>query len=77
MQTFSDFFYLDVRLPNDSKLSFPAAAETAAYVVNGRVQIDEQSVECYSMAVIRKCHSLNLHAAEESRVMLLAKGTPM
>lgn len=76
VKTHSELFYLDVKLPQGSRLSFPAHGEAAVYLAEGRVNLEGQALSPFSMAVIRKCETLAIEAAEASRVILLG-GQPV
>jgi len=76
VKTHSELFYLDVKLPQGSRLNFPAHGEAAVYLAEGNVNLEGQALSPFSMAVIRKCETLAIEASEPSRVMLLG-GQPV
>lgn len=77
VKVYSDLFYLYVKLPKGSKMTFPLEGrEGAAYIVNGCVHVNEKQIDQYAMAVGKKCGSLVLYALEDSEVMLLG-GKPV
>ena len=71
----SDIFYLDARLERGGRLRLDAEGrETAVYVASGRVRIDGEDVETYSLAVGKVGAALDIEALEPSRLMLLGGG---
>ena len=76
VQTHSPLFYYELKMPKGSALKIPPQAETAAYVVDGKITVDGVDVEQYSMAVSKKCQPLFLEAGTNSRVMILG-GEPV
>lgn len=68
----SPTFYLDVQLEAAAKIQLPEEHEERAfYVVSGRVRVGEREFEPRTLAVARPGRSVELHALEPSRVMLL------
>lgn len=68
----SDIFYVYARFPKGKKLIIPAEGrESAAYIVTGKLLINQQEVDQYSMAVCHRGEELALEAQEDSQVMLL------
>jgi redox-sensitive bicupin YhaK (pirin superfamily) len=68
----SDLFYLDVNLPQGSELHLPCdGREGAVYLVNGRVEAGDVTLEPYSMAVGHTGEPLVVKALTDSRFMLL------
>ena len=76
VKTFSDLFYLDLKMPAGSQFEMPAYGEAAAYVVEGHATVDDQEVPVYSMAVIKKCQQISIKAVEQSRLMIIG-GSPV
>jgi len=75
--THSELFYLEGRFPAGAKLDFPAHGnEAAVYVVAGKVKVDGQDVEPYSMVVAKKGDDMTIEAQEPSHVMILG-GQPV
>ncbi|MNL24136.1 hypothetical protein D3C87_1455590 [compost metagenome] len=73
----SDLFYMELKMPKGSRFIFPAdGREAAAYIVSGQVQIEDQSVGPYIMAVVEQCKDLVIEAKEDSHVMLIG-GKPV
>ena len=68
----SDLFYLFVKLPKGTQMTFPLAGrEGAAYIVDGSVRINEKQIDQYAMAVGKQCGRLLLEALKDSQIMLL------
>jgi redox-sensitive bicupin YhaK (pirin superfamily) len=68
----SDLFYVDVKIPKGEALHFPLGGrEGAAYLVEGSVAINEQSINQYAMAVAKKGGNLTIEAHTDTRLMLL------
>lgn len=68
----SDLFYLDAYLPKDSELQLPCdGREGAVYLVSGKVDVGEVTLEPFSMAVGHIGEPLIITAHEASRFMLL------
>lgn len=73
----SDLFYLDVKFPKGTKLTFPLhGREGAAYIVDGCVHINNQKIDKWDMAVGKRCGSLIIEALDDSHLMLLG-GKPV
>jgi redox-sensitive bicupin YhaK (pirin superfamily) len=72
VQVHSDLFYLDVLLPKGGSLHLPCdGREGAVYLVSGKVDVAEITLEPYTMAVGQVGESLTVNAQEASRLMLL------
>lgn len=72
VRTFSNMFYLEVKLPQGAQFTFPAEGrEAAAYVVKGQVQIENETVEPFVMAVAKTGKDLRMTASEDSHLMIL------
>ncbi|CAN5287256.1 pirin family protein [soil metagenome] len=68
----SDLFYLYVKMPKETQMTFPLdRREGAAYVVDGSVCINEKQIDKYAMAVGKQCSNLVIEALEDSQIMLL------
>ncbi len=68
----SEIFYVDIKMPKGSQLSFPLEGrEGAIYVVKGKVNVNEKIIYQYAMAVGRKCGTLAIDALEDTQIMLL------
>lgn len=77
VRVYSDLFYLDVILPKGNSLHLPCdGREGAVYLVNGSVDVEEASLDPYSMAVGNLGEPLTIEAKETSRLMILG-GTPV
>ena len=64
--------YLELRMPAGSEIEIPADYdERAAYVVEGDVRIDAESLGAGLMAVAREGKALRLSATEDSHVMIV------
>lgn len=73
----SDLFYLDVHMPKSARLSMPIQnRESAAYIVHGKIQIDNQQIERCNMAVVKQRTEITFEALENTRIMLLG-GKPL
>lgn len=73
----SDLFYLDVFLPKGGILHLPCdGREGAVYLVSGKVDVGEITLEPYTMAVGHIGEPLTLKSQESSRLMLLG-GKPV
>lgn len=68
----SDLFYLYVKMPKGSQLTFPLQGrEGAAYVVAGNIKVNGLHIDQYAMAVGKQCGNLRIEAQEDSEIMLL------
>ena len=77
VKTHSDLFYLEIKIPKGHRFRFPAdGREAAAYVVTGLVQIENQAVSPFTMAVAQKNKDLEIEAIENSHIMVLG-GEPV
>jgi redox-sensitive bicupin YhaK (pirin superfamily) len=76
VQTHSPLFYVELLMPKGSQITFPAHGEAAAYVAEGSVRVDDQQVDLHAMAVIKKCHNLEIEALEDSRILIIG-GEPV
>jgi redox-sensitive bicupin YhaK (pirin superfamily) len=75
--TFSDMFYLDVRLPAGASATLPNDhEERAVYVADGAVTIAGETYTAGNMAVLTPGTDVAIEAAGNSRAMLLG-GEPM
>lgn len=73
----SDLFYLDVHLAKGNSLNLPCdGREGAVYLVSGKVDVGEVTLEPYTMAVGLIGEALTVKAHESSRLMLLG-GRPV
>lgn len=74
----SDMFYFEARLKPGQKIKLPdqAGREVAAYVVSGRVRLEEKSIDAYSMIVAKDGEGLEVEALEETCVVFLG-GAPV
>ncbi|MFO1128267.1 MAG: pirin family protein [Rhodospirillales bacterium] len=76
VETLSEMFYLDARMSAGSRLALPEDhEERGLYVVEGRVQVQETTVEQGVMAACVGGEAV-IEALEDSRLMLLG-GTPL
>jgi redox-sensitive bicupin YhaK (pirin superfamily) len=72
IETFSDLFYLEARMPRGSLLNQPGGlGERAAYVVEGVLEVEGARVPAGRMAVLASDGAVPLEAAEDTRTMLL------
>jgi redox-sensitive bicupin YhaK (pirin superfamily) len=68
----SDLFYAEARIKKGETLNFDVGGrESAAYVVEGSVKVDERSAGPFSMIVAKGTSNLHVTALEDSKVMLL------
>jgi hypothetical protein len=75
--TLSDLFYADAALDEGARLNLPAEhEERAAYLADGRLEIDGQAFEPGQALVFRPGAAIVMRALVKSRVMLLG-GEPM
>lgn len=73
----SDLFYLYAKFPQGSRLVLPAEErECAAYLVNGSLRINDQSIEAHCMGLGHQGETLVMEALQDSQVMLLG-GKPL
>jgi redox-sensitive bicupin YhaK (pirin superfamily) len=64
--------YLECRMPAQSSLDLPDNyAERAAYVVEGRLRIDDEILDASKLAVLRPGGAVRIDALQESRVMII------
>ncbi len=72
VKTHSDLFYIEARMPAGSTLDLPVnGREAAAYVVDGEVEIAGQTLQPFSMAVVKTGDDLSVRATQDSRLMIL------
>lgn len=77
VKTHSDLFYLEAKLPKGSQFTFPSEGqESAAYLVEGKIQADGVQMDQHTMAVAADNGDLLIEALEDSRIMLLG-GKPV
>jgi redox-sensitive bicupin YhaK (pirin superfamily) len=68
--------YLEVRIPAGAELELPRAAELAAYLVDGSVEIGDCTLAPHTMGVVDEPGRALLRAARASHVMLIG-GDPV
>lgn len=74
---FSDTIYAEIRLPADGRLTIPpVASELAVYLVDGRLEINQQGIVAGEMALARRSEAIHIVASETARLMLLG-GEPV
>jgi redox-sensitive bicupin YhaK (pirin superfamily) len=72
VKLFSPTLYLECRMPAGARLGLPGSHdELAAYVVEGRIRIDDQHYETGDMAIAAAGQSPHLVADTDSRVMVI------
>ncbi|MBA2654969.1 MAG: pirin family protein [Gammaproteobacteria bacterium] len=72
VKIYSDMFYVYADFPRNTELTFPTGDnECAAYVVSGKVRINDQEIDHCAMAVAKTKKPLYIEAIEDSKVMLL------
>jgi len=72
VKLFSPTLYLECRMPAGAELGLPGSyEEIAAYVVEGRIQIDDQHYETGDMAIAAAGQSPRIVADTDSRVMVI------
>ncbi len=77
VKTFSELFYLEAIIPKGKTFSFPTnGQQSAAYLIEGNLLIDEQKIEPFTMAVAQNGEDLYFEATEKSKVILLG-GMPV
>jgi redox-sensitive bicupin YhaK (pirin superfamily) len=75
--SYSSMIYLDCQIPQGGELTLPSShKELAAYVVTGRVDIDESNYGEGVMAVACPGKTARIKAIEQSRVMIIG-GDPV
>ncbi|MGZ3712865.1 MAG: pirin-like C-terminal cupin domain-containing protein, partial [Bdellovibrionota bacterium] len=75
--TLSELFYIDALFPKGAKLTLPAETqETAVYVVNGTMKVEDKELKEFSMGIGRMGTDLTMEAVTDSRVMLFG-GKPL
>lgn len=73
----SDLFYIHAKFPKQTKLIISAKdCESAAYIAEGRVQINGQEINQFSMAIGHPGENLEVEAFQNSQLMLLG-GKPL
>ncbi len=73
----SEMFYIEVKMKKGESFELPAEyEESAVYAVDGKVRVEEEILEPYSMAIAKKNAGLSIHALDDSRIMLLG-GKPL
>lgn len=74
----SDLFYAELRLNsgNATHLDFNGR-ETALYVVQGQIQINDQEVNSSEMAVLRPGVGMTIQARHEQTLLMALGGSPM
>lgn len=73
----SELFYLEIQMPKAAELQIPIGdRESALYVVDGEISIDQQKLNSTTMAVMKRGEDLWIRASENSRLMLLG-GKPV
>lgn len=66
----SDLFYLEAKMPENSRLKFDVEGrEAAGYLLTGRLRIDGQQIEPGSMVVFNQ--NPEIHALSEAHIMFL------
>ena len=72
VHTYSTTLYLDVKLPQGAKLDLPLLAqEMALYVVEGGLQVNDQSVPADTMAVLGAQQPARLSATSPARLVVI------
>ncbi|WP_417320263.1 pirin family protein [Emcibacter sp.] len=69
--TFAETLYVEARLSEGQSLPVPEADELAIYVVSGRVQIGQQDVEQYHMAVLEDFAGETIQALGDSQIAII------
>lgn len=73
----SDLFYVTAKLPAGSELTIPVnQREAAIYIVTGKVDYDQQSVEHCSLIVNDDLNDMTIKAIEDTQIMILG-GKPV
>jgi redox-sensitive bicupin YhaK (pirin superfamily) len=73
---YSPTLYLDAQLPAGTSLTLPDAAERAAYVASGSVQLEGRTLAEGTMAVARPRAAVSLRSAAGARVLVIG-GEPL
>ncbi len=76
VETFSDTLYLEADMPAGSELTLPPADELAVYVVSGEVEIDDQDITRFSLAVLDPKADPVVRAKSDCRLALIG-GEPL
>jgi redox-sensitive bicupin YhaK (pirin superfamily) len=77
VETFSDLFYLEARMPRGSLLTLPGGlGERAAYVAEGVLEVGGARAPAGRMVVLAGDEAVALEAVEATRAMLLG-GAPL
>jgi len=71
VKTFADTLYVEAALKAGQLLVLPDAEERGLYVADGRVTVDGQLLEAYSMAVINPEVTVEIRAEVASRIALI------
>ena len=72
----SPTLYMECRLPVGSTFTLPPAAEVAAFVVDGKINIGDASYNPGIMAIACPGETVTLHADEDSHIMVIG-GDPV
>jgi hypothetical protein len=73
---YSPTLYVEAQLPAGASFTLPAAAERAAYVVSGSVQLERRVLSEGTMAVARPGAAVTLRSAAGARVLVIG-GEPL
>lgn len=73
----SDLFYADLFIPSGTKFKVPRdKREAAIYLVSGKIEAEQKTIEPYSMLVLKNEKEITLTALKDTRVLLLG-GSPV
>jgi redox-sensitive bicupin YhaK (pirin superfamily) len=73
----SDLFYVEVKMPKGSRMTFPAEGrESALYVVDGDIRIEQQALQACAMAIAKDENDLSVEAMSDSHLLFLG-GKPV
>lgn len=76
VKTHCELFYLEVKIPASKRLTFPSEGrEAAAYLVSGKVRIEDREIAQYVMAVAKSGDDITIDALEDSQLMILGGAT--
>lgn len=72
VKTHSDVLYLEVKMPQNKVLDFPTTdREVAAYLMSGKLQIDNQRIDPFTLVVMQPGENLTIEATSDAHLMIL------
>jgi redox-sensitive bicupin YhaK (pirin superfamily) len=71
VKTFVQTLYLEAHMTAGQSLILPDSEEIAVYVASGKILIDGEPLEQYSMAILEHWESSSITAAEDTRLAII------